>query len=61
MKKKPIYGVYCTTQFGFGLQGVKALNQKEARRKFKRRFPKQKIIDCWRIDEPWHSIEMHAI
>lgn len=44
-KKKPIYDVWCTTKFGTGLQAVKALNQAEARRKFKKRFPKQRIIE----------------
>ena len=43
-KKKPIYNVLCTTQYGIGCQPVKADNQKEARTKFKKRFKKSSVI-----------------
>lgn len=44
-KKKPIYNVYLTNKFGMGCCPVKADNKKEARKKFKKRFPKSRIID----------------
>lgn len=58
MKKKPIYAVYCTTKYSFGLQYVKATSQAEARRKFKKRFPKQRILDVSKTDLESHD---HAI
>lgn len=42
----PIYTVYCTTSFGLGAQPVKAKTKRDAIRKFKKRFPKQRVIDC---------------
>lgn len=44
MKKKPIYNVWCTTKHGMGCQPVKANNKVEARKKFRKRFPKSSII-----------------
>lgn len=50
MKKKPIYAVHLITKMGtIGLQPVKANTQAEARSKFKKRFPKAKILY---IDKP---------
>lgn len=43
--KKPIYTVWCTTKYGTGAQPVKAKNKIEARKKFKKRFPKSSILD----------------
>lgn len=42
--KKPIYFVYLTNNLGWGMQPVKADNQKEARKKFKKRFPKSRVV-----------------
>ncbi len=50
MKKKPIYNVWCTTKFGTGCQPVKANNKTEARKKFKKRFPKSMILDVHKTD-----------
>lgn len=55
MKAKPIYNVWCTTKFGTGVQPVKALNKKEARTKFKKRFPKSTVLDITKREEPLHS------
>lgn len=44
-KQKPIYNVWHTTKFGIGTQPVKANSKKECREKFKKRFPKSKVID----------------
>lgn len=44
MKAKPIYGVWCETKFGIGLQPVKANCKREARKKFKKRFPNSRIV-----------------
>ncbi len=43
-KTKKIYQVFLNTQYGIGMQPVKANNQKEARAKFKKRYPKKRII-----------------
>lgn len=46
-----IYGVYCTCEFGIGLQYVKANDAKDARVRFKKRF-KRRILSVERIKEP---------
>jgi hypothetical protein len=56
-KQKPIYAVYCITNFGFGCQPVKALNKKEARKKFRNRFPKRRIIDIEKSSAESHIIK----
>lgn len=60
-KKKPIYDVWCTTSYGTGMQAVKALNKKEAERKFKKRFPKQNIISVDKTTSTNHTYLSFAI
>lgn len=62
-KKKPIYTVWCTTKFGTGVQAVKADNKIEARKKFKKRFPKSSIlsIDKWDGETGSSSFARNAI
>ena len=59
--KKPIYAVHCTTSFGFGLQFVKAANQKEAKAKFKKRFKKQRILYAEKIAQPTYRQQASGI
>lgn len=60
-KTKPIYLVWLTTSFGIGVQPVKANNQTEARAKFKKRYPKKRILDIAKADDPAASTRYHAI
>lgn len=48
--KKPIYAVHLFTEFGVGMQAVKANSKQEARAKFQKRFPKKRIIDITKYD-----------
>ena len=58
MKAKPIYAVYCTTGvYGIGCCPVKANNKTEARKKFKKRFPKSKIISIDKSERKSHIID----
>lgn len=49
--KKPVYAVWCTTKYGTGLQPVKANNKAEAKAKFKKRFPKQRVLSIDRAED----------
>lgn len=43
--KKPVYYVWLQSKMGtLGMQPVKANNKQEAKRKFKKRFPKSKVL-----------------
>lgn len=55
MKCKHIYYVYLINKHGgLGLQPVKANNKVNAKKKFKKRFPKSRIIDIQKgIDAPF--------
>lgn len=44
MKKLKTYQVFLNTQFGIGMQPVRARNKKHAKEKFKKRFPKKRVI-----------------
>ena len=44
--KKNRFLITHTTEFGTGIQLVKANTSEEARTKFKKRFPKKSIISC---------------
>lgn len=50
MNKKPLYNVFCTTKYGIGCQPVKANNKREARKKFKKRFKKSRVISVEKRD-----------
>ncbi len=52
--KKKIYGVWLNTQYGVGLQYVKANNQEEAKSKFKKRFPKKIILDVGIVEDNYN-------
>lgn len=49
MKYKNIYAVYLPTQYGIGMQPTKGNNIAQARERFKKRFPKKKIISIERL------------
>lgn len=54
--KKPIYQVFCTTSYGFGMQPVKANNKKEAREKFKKRYKKSKVVSIEKADADYKPL-----
>lgn len=64
-KKKPIYSVWLyirQREYGvYGRQAVKANNKKEARSKFKKRFPKRRIIDIQRYTGTEYTFISNAI
>lgn len=56
-EKKPLYIVALISKYGtWGLQPVKADTQNEARRKFKKRFPKSRIIGVEKAGEDYKPI-----
>lgn len=53
MKPLPIYYVYLTTKdCALGMQPIKARNQKHAKEKFKKRFPKSRFMSASRATNP---------
>lgn len=49
MKYKRVYGVWLQTTYTIGMQPVKGNNKKQARQRFKKRFPEARILDCQRL------------
>lgn len=49
-KFKHIYGVWLATKYSIGMQPVKGNNKKEARKRFKKRYPNKMILDIARLD-----------
>jgi hypothetical protein len=48
-KYKYVYGVWLATKHGIGMQPVKGSSLKQARERFKKRFPKNIILDIHRL------------
>lgn len=55
-KLKHTYAVHVTTKLGFGMQPTKGNTAKHARERFKKRFPKQRILDVTRIDPNYKTL-----
>ncbi len=50
-KFKHVYAIHHHTSFGTGVQPMKGNTKKEAKERFKKRFPKKRIIDCFETDD----------
>jgi hypothetical protein len=62
MKSKPIYAVYmCNKNVPYGMQPVKANNAKEAKEKFKKRFPKSRFLSASKLVNPEYIFISQAI
>lgn len=55
-KNKNIYQVFCRTQYGIGMQPVKASTKKEAREKFKKRNKKSVITSVEKADSNYKPL-----
>lgn len=56
MKYKKLYLVFTTTKHGIGLQPTKGNSKKQARDRFKKRFPKNQILSIDLAEENYKPV-----